>query len=656
MNVIKDILAYRAMCAAMYEADVIFLDLETTGFDARQTEMLLGSFHFGGQTYVVDFLCIPVAQLALMRPVLESEHVVKVLHNAVFDWQHFYHHAGIFMRRVYCTMIAEQVIKAGLIVGEFSLKEVAYRRLGLAMNKAVRDQFIGRDMSKGFTDEEYKYAGDDAWALEKIYAQQQDEIAHWNLQTVIDLEMDIIPVTAQMEFGGICVDADRMRAAIPVIDTIIDRNDLALQDLAISSGFAEQILLDQDRYVAVNSGSNPQMLEFVRHFGIEVPSLGKKVLTEWDARWQTGKVATNDEAFASLTEDVAEDDALDIGYAHPVLRKLALLKATEKIKGTYLVGLLDKISPVTNRIHGRFNQCGAGATGRFSSNSPNLQNLPNATKMDVLGMSDHNIRSMLMAAPGRTFIISDYAGIELSILAAMSGDETLIEQILLGDVHSYVGTQLFNDEIARVLGEPITKKNRKLGRHKIVRDEFKRVSYAICYGSTSWTLFRTCSIPLATVGIHITQEIAEDWVTRWKTELFPKTGPLFEANAHKAVTQYYTESLLGRKRHWNAAEVRTSKKRFFGAMREGMNQPIQSTSADMTKLAMRNLDRVLDWERARLVACVHDELLVEADHEYAEEAAMLTKDAMETAGHSLLVGFPKGLVIAEPKLSNCYDK
>jgi DNA polymerase-1 len=286
----------------------------------------------------------------------------------------------------------------------------------------------------------------------------------------------------------------------------------------------------------------------------------------------------------------------------------------------------------------------------------NFQNLPNQTKLRTLGLQDYDIRSMFVAQPGHTFIISDYSGIELSILAAMSGDDTLIEKILEGDVHSFVANALYENVLAQTLGERVTPKNRKEGKWKVARDEFKRVSYAICYGSTGWNIFRTCAHNLATIGVPLTREEADRWVERWKHELFPKTGALFDSNGYKAVTQYYTESVLGRKRYWSMAEVRTDQKRYWAAMREGMNQPIQSTSADMTKLAMFKLDSVLDWSRARVVACIHDELLVEARDDYRDEAAALTKWAMETAGHDLLPHVDKGLVIAEPKMSDRYNK
>lgn len=262
---------------------------------------------------------------------------------------------------------------------------------------------------------------------------------------------------------------------------------------------------------------------------------------------------------------------------------------------------------------------------------------------------------MFLPAPGRAFIISDYSGIELSILAAMSNDKELIYQIIDGDIHSFVATQLIGDKIVDALGSALSKKNRKSGAHKIVRDLFKKVSYGIIYGSTGYNLYRTLYFDLLAVGITITQAECDVWVTRWKNELFPGTGEVLTRNSTLAVTRYYTESVLGRKRYWTD-EIRRDKWKMFAAMREGSNQPIQGSCADAIKKSMVYFDQRVDPERGRLVACIHDELLAEADLTYAEECAILIKDSMESAIAELFPGADRRLFVAEPKISSKYDK
>ena len=221
----------------------------------------------------------------------------------------------------------------------------------------------------------------------------------------------------------------------------------------------------------------------------------------------------------------------------------------------------------------------------------------------MLGLQAYDIRSMFISAPGRSFIICDYSGIELVILAAMSGDAALKSQILGGDIHTYVANALYGEEIKAALGDYINEENKgdKKRPFKTIRDEFKRVSYGIIYGSTGWNLYRTCGNTFATYGMHITREECDRWVEAWAHELFPDTGKLLDRNAEQAITRRYTASVLGRRRQW-PIDVRSSNRSMFAAMREGKNQPIQATSADITKLAMLRVQQHIDLGRARIVA------------------------------------------------------
>lgn len=265
---------------------------------------------------------------------------------------------------------------------------------------------------------------------------------------------------------------------------------------------------------------------------------------------------------------------------------------------------------------------------------------------------------MFVPAEGNDFIISDYAGIELVILAMMSGDKKLIHELLQGDIHAYVANSLEGDKIVRAHKELVTPLNKKIrgGPWETIRNEFKRVSYGIAYGSTGYNMYRTLYMPLASAGIHITQKDADRWVEDWKNVLFPETGRLLSKNSEYAVTRGYTESVLGRRRYWPLAEVRQDQWRTFAAMREGMNHPIQSSSADMTKLAMILLEPKLDKRYARIVAAVHDELLIESRKSYTPIAVELTKQSMERAGYLLFPMAEQGLIQAEPKVSSRYDK
>jgi len=632
----------------------VFFDTETTGLDPYTNTLTLLQLYFDDTSYIVDCSKFNRAQLQVLaeRLIRTKDEGPIVAHNMTFDWQQVYHHLGVAMPRVYCTMIAEQVLKAGISDYGFSLADVTYRRIGVELDKTVRDKFISGEK---LSEDMLVYASRDTEVLKEIYSQQLKEIKQEKQERVIELECGNIPITARMEYNGICVDRERMESAIPPINNLIDRSFQAIQNTVIRNGLADGILFCRDGIIAVNPNSQPQMLSIVNGMGIDVETLDKKDLTSWDGNWAlSNKDKVVDDMF--IEDEFNEgDEELHLGYAHPFLKLYSVFKAANKIRGTYLLGILEKINPVTGKIHPRFSQCGAVATGRRSSSNPNFQNMPNKDKLTNLGLGNYDIRSMFVAPKGSKFIISDYSGIELVILAAWSGDENLREQIMHGDIHSFVGNSLEREKIIDIVGDLLNKETKEIMPGKLIRNEFKRVSYGVVYGSTGFNLYKTCALPLYTVGMQITRNDADRWVNDWLTRLFPKTGQFLDSNARKAITQYYTESVIGRRRRWTP-DIRLSKKRLFAAQREGKNQPIQSSSADMTKLAEYIVDSRLDSRYAHIVAVVHDEIIVEARDEYVEEAAKITGEGMEEAGYTLFPDLPIGMIKASPKISTRYDK
>lgn len=630
----------------------IYFDFECT-LDPHESKLYILSLHgthpmFDSQTFVFDLtdLYYRYEIMAALKPIMEDKTKLKVAHNAVFDWKQFYHQ-GIYVEPVYCTMIAEQVLNSGLLFSGFGLDDVAERRLGITVDKTVRKNFINRPDGLPITEEELLYAANDTMLLEPIYNQQQQDLDKQDLCAIIDLEAQLIPTTAKMEYRGVCIDKEKLKSAHPVIESMIARASVQLQDEIIKGEATAEITFDGNGYTAANLGSPKQMLDVFNALGINVRSLNKKELSDWDAQWAR--------KHAKQIVTVDDGDDYTIGFTHPVLRLHATRTALDKLQGTYIEGLLDRINPRTSRVHPGFKQCGAVSTGRFSSVSPNFQNLPNKDKLRNFGLDNYDIRSMFIPAAGRDFIICDYSGIELSILAALSGDEQLIHQILAGDIHSFVANNLAGEKIKSAVGSLITKENKGTGNFKIIRDLFKPVSYGIIYGSTGYNLYRTLYFALQNVGVHINQTDADLWVERWKHELFPNTGKTLGTNSELAVTQRFTSSAMGRKRFW-PADVRSDKWKMLAAMREGSNQPIQGACADMIKLAMYLVDKELDERHGRLVACIHDELLTESAHAYTETASEIVQRNMEKAARDMFPYVDPQLFRAEPKVSNCYDK
>lgn len=626
---------FLSMFADLILEPVLFVDIETTGLDPYTTRVLLISVATESESYVLKVSNLTHAIVAsMLRQLLECGNTVKVLHNAVFDWKHFYHHFGIEMRNIHCTMITEQLIKAGIADYDFGLDDVLRIRFGINISKDVREGFIGLE-NDVFTQEQLEYSARDVELLRDLYNLQRGDIANLSIQQVYEMEMQLIPITSKMEYVGINIRADKLEEAIPYAESLLIGVRKKLQDLYIESGLAEQIVFDKSGYSVFNEASRDQMLELLRANGIGVSSIAQKELADWDAKHADGTDA--------------------VGYNNPILQVHGTRIALDKILGTYYKGLRDRINPITRKIHPSFLQCGAPKTGRFSSRNPNFQNLPNSRAVKRIGLGNYDVREMFVAGEGNVFIISDYAGIELVILAAYSGDSNLISAIHAGDVHSYVANSLYGSVIEDRFGSLITKENRKKQPFDTIRDAFKPVSYGIVYGSTGWNIFRSCSGKLASVGIHMSRDDGDSWVYRWKSELFPETGKFLDSSARDAVTKYYTRSISGRRRNWSP-DIRKAEKFTYAAMREGMNAPIQGSSADMTKLSMIYFNERADPDKMWLVATIHDELLVEAKAEYQDEAVITVRNAMEDAGRFFFPDLPLGMIQAEPKVSLCYDK
>lgn len=642
------------MLSDLCQSDILFCDTEATGLNPRRNRLLLFQAYNRKNNYVVDFVKLDLSYAAQLNFIMQSSSILKVFHNATFDIQ-MLKSVHVDVKHVHCTMIADQQINAGLY-SKYSLADVAERRLGIVVDKSIREQFINRDITIPFTTAELEYAALDVDLLEPIYDQQIQEIAARRLDKVrefispYELESKLIPVTASMEYTGIRANKERLLVAGELAEALYQRASVGLQDEFIASGVANQIVFSRDGYLAVLPSSNPQMLAAFNALDIDVKSLQGGELAEWDAFWAIKNNIKIEQ------HDVIEEDDEVSAFHHPLLKKHDIRSTAAKLKGTFIDGILKAIDPDTQRIYPHFNQCGAAATGRYSSSSINFQNIIKPDKVRAIGLDERCfIRPMFEASPGYAFIIADYSGIELAILAIMSGDERLIQEVGSGDVHSFVANNLEGDKIERVLGSKITPKNKKTGSWETVRDSFKKINYSVAYGTTEHGIYRKQYNQLASVGFIITMKDTKRWLDTWKYDLFPGTGAWLNQNAENAVTRRYTESVLGRRRFW-PEEIRFDKWRSLAAMREGMNQPIQSSSADMTKTALYLIHSRLNPREARIVATVHDEIIVEAKIEKAETLQTLVKDTMIEAGYLLFPRAQQGLILVDAHVSSRYDK
>ena len=305
------------------------------------------------------------------------------------------------------------------------------------------------------------------------------------------------------------------------------------------------------------------------------------------------KTKTGYSTAADVLERMSEDQ--------PIVKHILTYRQYGKLKSVYAEGLQNFIAE-DGRIHTTFRQT-VTATGRLSSTDPNLQNIPIRTE------EGREIRKVFLPKPGCLFLDADYSQIELRLMAHMSGDEALIGAYRNAeDIHRMTASQVFHVPYEKVTGEQ--------------RSAAKAVNFGILYGISSFGLGQ---------NLGISRKTAEEYIKAYY-ERYPAMKRYLEENVRLAKEQGYVKTLFGRIRPIPELSGGNFQERAFGE-RVAMNSPIQGTAADIMKIAMLRIARMLREQklRSKMLVQVHDEILVETYPE--EEAAVyaILKEAMEGA-------------------------
>ncbi len=298
-----------------------------------------------------------------------------------------------------------------------------------------------------------------------------------------------------------------------------------------------------------------------------------------------------------------EDVLSALAPKHPIAAKILEFRQLSKLKSTYVDSLPLLINPMTGRVHTNYNQAVA-ATGRLSSTDPNLQNIPIRTD------KGREIRKAFVPRNDDHILISaDYSQIELRLIAAISGEQAMIEAFRSGiDVHTDTASRIYAVALGDVTGE--------------MRRRAKMVNFGIIYGISAHGLGQRLGIP---------RSEAADIIAEYDRQ-YPGIKNYLEQMIEFARAHGYVETLLGRRRYLRDIDSRNATQRGF-AERNAINAPIQGTAADMIKLAMINIDREMKRRelKSRMILQVHDELVFDAHKSEAEEVMALAKELMATA-------------------------
>ena len=295
-----------------------------------------------------------------------------------------------------------------------------------------------------------------------------------------------------------------------------------------------------------------------------------------------------------------DNDVLE-SLDHPIIQPIIEYRQLQKLKSTYVDGMFSLVSPKDNRIHSTFKQA-LTATGRISSTEPNLQNIPVRTE------EGKQIRRAFLAKDeSHVLVNADYSQIELRILAHLSEDETLINSFINNeDIHARTAAEVFGIDINDVTSAQ--------------RSQAKAVNFGIVYGISDFGLAKNIGTSRKEAGIFMEKYFAR----------YPKVQEYLKKSVESAKKHGFAKTILNRRREIPELKSANYNVRSFGE-RVAMNAPIQGSAADIIKLSMLQVSKMLEEKKylGKLILQVHDELIIETSKEHQEECKKLLKEVME---------------------------
>jgi DNA polymerase-1 len=356
----------------------------------------------------------------------------------------------------------------------------------------------------------------------------------------------------------------------------------------------------------------PELGRQAGELGVQIDELRKQIESEAgyaidpNSPKQLGKLLFEDRGLPAkkTTKTGYSTDAQsleELALLDPIVKYILDYRSLTKLKGTYLDTLPTLINPTTGRLHTHFHQAVA-ATGRLSSSEPNLQNIPIRTEQGK------RIRKGFIAAPGMLLVTLDYSQIELRVLAHLSKDPNLTRAFKEGaDVHRRTASEVFE-----VPEADVTDEQRRIA---------KAVNFGVIYGQSAFGLARSLNIPQGRAGNYIKAYFKK----------IPGVSNYMAALIETAKDTGFAETIFGRRRRIPELRRRTAPARAYGE-RIARNTPIQGSAADILKVAMVEVERILaDKPWAQMLLTVHDELIFECEADKVELLVGLVKPAMEGA-------------------------
>lgn len=401
-----------------------------------------------------------------------------------------------------------------------------------------------------------------AWGIWKLWKVLDEELRGMNMESLLhEIEIPLAVVLSEMETVGMKLDGEGLTE---YCGELKKARDLLISEIYTAAGHEFNI-------------NSPKQLGTVLFDELHLPVIKKT------------------KSGCSTNADVLNE----LKPYHDIVGDILSYREVSKLISTY-AEVLPHMTDENSRVHTTFNQTGT-ATGRLSSNDPNLQNIP------VRGQLGREIRKYFTAEEGHVLIDADYSQIELIVLAEVSGDENMRNAFLSGkDIHTATASQVFGVPEIMVDSE--------------LRRRAKAVNFGIVYGIGAFSLSQ---------DLGISRKQADDYIKSY-LRTYPNVEKYLSDTVSDAKEKGYTLTLFGRRRPIPELAASNKNVKAFGE-RVAMNSPIQGTAADIIKIAMVKVSKALKDAGldARLVMQVHDELIIEASEKDATAAAEILKREME---------------------------
>jgi DNA polymerase-1 len=569
-------------CQALSDAELFAFDTETTSLDYMNTQIVGFSFCIepGHAAYVPlahDYAGAPpqldrARVLEMLKPLLEDPDRGKLGQHLKFDI-HVLENHGIALRgQRYDTMLESYVWNS--TATRHDMDSMAQHYLGI---RTIHFEEVAGKGAKqiGFNqvsvERATEYSAEDADVTLRLHRTLWPKIERVAklAELYSEIEQPLVPVLQRMERHGVRIDREMLR----------------VQSVELAKRMEEIKAQTHTEAGTVFNLESPKQLQQILFEKLQLPVLRK-----------------SPSGAPSTAEDVLEE----LAPSHPLPRLILDYRGLAKLRSTYTEKLPESIDPNSGRVHTSYHQAVA-ATGRLSSNDPNLQNIP------IRSPEGRRIRQAFIADPGCILLAADYSQIELRIMAHLSGDEGLLRAFAEDrDIHQATAAEVFSVPLDAVSGEQ--------------RRSAKAINFGLIYGMSAFGLARQLGIARGAAQSYVDLYFAR----------YPGVRRYMEATREQARREGYVETVFGRRLYLPEIRSRNRAMQQY-AERSAINAPMQGTAADIIKRAMIGVDQ---WCRsspvpARLIMQVHDELVLEVreDGMQAARAALgsLMSEAAELA-------------------------